>query len=70
MPGALHATQLELRHIGVLLGVSTAEQSVLRRQRTHRPLTGSQYGAAPLRSPHPVGGSAAHDTHAPVITLQ
>ena len=42
MPGALHATHVELRQIGVTLGMSTAEQWVLRRQRAHAPLTGSQ----------------------------
>ena len=70
MPGALHATQVELRQIGVALGVSTAEQSVLRRQRTQVPLTGSQNGVAGLRALHPVGGKALHDTQSPVIVSQ
>jgi hypothetical protein len=62
-PVALHATHVELRQMGVTLGVSTAEQSLLCMHCTQDPVATLQNGVARLRSMHAFAGSAAQDTH-------
>jgi hypothetical protein len=70
IPGALHATQVEFKQMGVLVGVRIAEQSVLRKQRAQLPVTVLQNGVAALRSLQPVFGSAPHATQLLVMGLQ